>query len=257
MRLAALTAVAMMGTGCFVSNDRAVGDVNLFWNFLRHAPAANQLGSVLYDETLDAVNVNGICPQSGVDTVRVESDAGLIDIECTGPVGGGLYSQGIVISNLPAGTNSIRVTGYRGGTAVFRSTASVNVLANFTVDRVVSVEGLSADLDVFGYLFDRSTNQDYLTCGEAGSPNIGYSIRDGAGTLVEEGLTGCSNPLPSLTFSGFLDLDNYTVRLQGFTVPGGALVFDSCSVAFDHFATQTGANGWAPTLRANPVPVCP
>jgi hypothetical protein len=257
MRLVALTAVAMMGTGCFVStSDPSSGDVNLFWSFLRHAPAANQLGFVVYDESLGAVNAAGVCPESDVDTVRVESVAGPIDIACTGPIGGGLYSQGIVLTNLPAGNNSIRVTGFRNGTAVYRSTTTVNVLRNLTVDKTVSVEGVSAPLDLFADLFSNPTPVAYLDCAEANRPNITFQLRDSFGTLVEDGTVGCQGGLPAPVLVGDADLDNYTVRMQGFIPPSTAVALDSCRVPFDHFAGQTGAGGVVANLFTNPVPSC-
>lgn len=262
MRLVALTAAAaLLGTGCFVSTTDPippppgqVGDANVFWSFLRSAPASPG-GFVEYDASLAAVNAQGICPESDVDTVRVTSAAGTRDVACTGPIPGG-YSQGITIFNLPAGPNAVTLTGYRGGVAVYRSTTSVNVLANATVDKVVPVQGISAALDVYAYLTFGLSNTDYLTCGGAGNPNVDYWIWDSAGTLVEQGSSGCSNPLPTFTFTGFVDLDNYTVRLQG-TPPGGSLTFDSCAVARDHFGTETGAGGWTIDLFSSPLPACP
>ncbi len=262
MRLVALTAAAaLLGTGCFVSTTDTfppgpVGDANVFWSFLRSAPASPG-GFVEYDASLASVNAQGICPQSDVDTVRVTSAAGTRDVACTGPIPGGGYSQGITIANLPAGPNAVTLTGYRGSLAAYRASFTVNVVANATVDRVVALDGVSADLEVFAYLSERSTGFDYLTCAEAFSPNISVTLHDSFGTLVADDLVGCVGPLPVITFSGFVDVDSYTVRMQGFAVPGGALVFDSCDQPLNHFTTQVGGQGFAAVLETNPVPACP
>jgi len=257
MRLFALTVAAMLGTGCIVHNDNnGRGDVDLFWDFLRTAPAQVD-GFVIYDDSLGAVNVGGVCPQSDVDTVRVTSAAGTIDVACTGPVGGGQYSQGLTIHSLPAGANTVTITGFRGGTAVYRSSPIVNVLANQTVTRIVDVVGIPADLDIFGYLAFGDPPDSYLTCGEAGSPDIGFRIWDSFGTLVDQGLTDCIGVLPLLTFAGTAELDNYTLRMQGFRTSDNALVFDSCNVPFDHFGPQVGVGGVTTTLFTRPVPACP
>ncbi len=266
MRLVALTAAAaLLGTGCFVSTTDPippppgqVGDANVFWSFLRSAPASPG-GFVEYDASLAAVNAQGICPESDVDTVRVTSAAGTRDVACTGPIPGGGYSQGITILDLPEGLNSVTLTGYRGGVAVYRSTTSVNVLANTTVDKVVPVQGISAALDLNADLRDFSTGLFYANCTEAGFPDITYQLFDSFGTLVEDGASACQNPLPVFAFTGFVDFDNYTVRLKGFEpVQGGRQIFDSCNQALDHFQTQTGVFGDNTfTLNANKSPFCP
>lgn len=265
MRLSALAVVAMLGSGCIVHNTNdgyvpppvGYGDVRVFWEFMRNAPAANVNGFVIYDESLAAVNASGVCPESDVDTVRLESSLGTVDVACTGPVTGGGYSQGYVLRSLPAGSNSIRVTGFRGGQAVYRSTVNVPVPSAGVVDRIVTVQGISAGLELYGYLFNSGFGQDYLTCAEALDPNIDFWLWDSFGTLVESGSTSCSDPLPSITFAGFADLDNYTVRMQGFSVPADVMVFDTCNQAFNHFGAQTGGLGVTADLLTNPVPTCP
>ncbi|HET9554146.1 MAG TPA: hypothetical protein VFP50_14350 [Anaeromyxobacteraceae bacterium] len=262
MRLLALTATALLGTGCFVSSTNSTpgGDVNVYWDFIRHTQAGGvpSSGSVTYDASLGAVNTSGICPESDVDTVRVSSAAGTFDIACTGPAGGGAYVQGAVVHGLPIGTRTITLLGYRSSVLVYQTSVSVDVLANSTVTAPTAhLEGVQAPLDVFADLAFGTPGTLYASCAAAGSPNITYTLTDSLGTLVASGTAGCSDPLPSLTFRDQLDLDSYTVRLKGLRVSDNALVFDACNKTLQHFGSQTGAGGFAPTLFTLPVPTCP
>jgi hypothetical protein len=256
MRLLALTATALLGTGCFApSTSTPGGDVNVYWDFVRHTLPT---GAVTYDGGLNAVNASGICPQSDVDTVVVSSAAGTFQIACTGPAGGGAYVQGAVVTGLPVGTRTISLQGFRSNILVYQTSVSVDVVANSTVTAPTAhLEGVPAPLDVFGYLAFGAPPSDYLTCADAGNPNLDYTLTDSAGTLVASGSAGCSDPLPALIFRDQLDLDSYTVRLQGRRLSDNALVFDACNKALQHLGSQTGANGFAPTLFTLPVPTCP
>jgi hypothetical protein len=255
-RLALTAALATLCSGCWITTADSVGSVNVYWDFRRDAPAQAG-GHVFYDSSFAAVNVNGICPESGVDTVLVESEAGRVDLDCTGPVGGGNYVQGLVVDGLLSGNTSITVTGFRSGTAVYRSTAPVTVLGGSVVSLFVDVAGIQAPLEARGDLAFGDPAALYPDCAAAGAPNLDIELHDSFGTLVDHLVSGCSDPLPSLAYNDLVDLDNYTIRLRGKRVSDGALVFDACNKPFDHFGTDTGANAFTATLLTLPVPTCP
>lgn len=261
MRTLALTAAlatALTGTGCFISSNppAPVGDVFLYWAFQRAAPAQPD-GVIVYDANYAAVSPAGVCPESDVDTVRVESGPRWFDIACTG-LSDGSYVQGAVLVDLPAGWNDVTLTGYRGGVASYRSTVQVNVPADSYTSQYVDIAGLAAPLEAFAYLSYQvpAPGGSYLTCAEASSPNLSIFIYDVVfGLLVDSFQAGCSDPLPAFAYSETLDLDDYDVRMQGRT-PGGTLVFDSCTVPLAHFGSQVGASGFTATLFTSPVPTC-
>ena len=259
MRMHALTAaaVALLATGCGGSSQMPLGDVDVFWDFVRFAPA-HAGGVRVYDSSLAAANVNGVCPESGVDSVRVTSALGSIDVACTGPVGGGVYSQGLTLRDLDVGPNNITVTGFRGSTAVYRSTVTVQVLANQATQRVVDVAGIQREIDLLGDLLSGVPGTPYANCAAANFPDISFDVHDSFGTLVLSGLVGCGTSLPSTLYAQALDVDNYTVRAKGLVTGTSSVVLDSCSVPFDHFVDQlvSSSNPVTVDLFTNPVPTC-
>jgi len=265
MRSLALALVAsVLGTGCIIHSDDdttyvpppgPVGDAIVYWEFIRNAPAQTG-GFVTYDASLTGTRT-GSCPQSSVEAVRVNSAAGQVDVNCQEwNAAEGASIQGIVVGNLAEGSQSIRVRGYRGAYVVYDSTVSVNVVGNTQVPVYVSTEAVMADVELYAYLAYGNPITDYPTCGDAGNPNISYALYDSFGTLVDDGLVGCSNPLPAFVYGAPLDLDNYTVRMQGFTTSPTVPVFDSCGIGFDHFGTQIGVDGIPVDLLTLPVPTC-
>jgi hypothetical protein len=259
-RLALALAAAVLGTGCSGSHHApATGSALLYWDFVRTAPAQAG-GAVTYDATLTGTGT--VCPQSDVDTVTVDAPGvAQISVPC-------VYSgvQGVTVSNVLAGSNVIRVRGWRQGVAVYDDTFTVDVIAgnNAPAGSYLDVRAVQAPIDLFAYLFTTDTSQYYPTCASASNPEIDYDVWDSFGTHVLSATASCTEPAnPTAVFVGNLDLDNYTVRMKGFTVAGGGVpVFDSCTgstaqvIAFDHFGSQTGAGGIPVTLTTPPPPGC-
>jgi hypothetical protein len=263
MRTLALTAAlvtALTGTGCIVSSTESVatGAAHVYWSFERTAPAQPG-GFITYDASYGepaAAGTSGTCPESYVDTVRVASAAGTFDIGCTGR-SGNAWVQGAVVDYLPPGNNTIDLTGYRNGQAVYRSSVDVFVPAYDVGVVYTSILGISAPLEAYAYLAFGVPATDYLNCGEAFSPNFTVDVFDVVTRKRIDGYAaGCSNPLPAFVYTGDLDLDDYTVRMKGFDPTSGAKVFDSCDVDMAHFGAQVGASGFAATLFTSPLPTC-
>jgi hypothetical protein len=257
----AAAAAALVGTGCISSSSSTppppqVGSVNLYWSFVRTAPA-QALGRIDYDTTYRGTAI-GPCAQSAVDSVTVDSAVGQVEVDCVTAGQGGTFVQGLGIDGLPAGPQTFRFRGWRGSVLVYDSIVTRDVHAGMVMDYYVAMQGVSAPLDLFAYLsYGVAPGTLYASCAAAGSPNIGFEIKDVVfGTVVDSGLVGCSDPLPATVFVGDLELDDFDVRMRGYEVPGGALVFDSCDVPLAHFAGQIGGAGLAPVLRTLPVPVC-
>jgi hypothetical protein len=266
MRLAAFAAAAaVLGTGCYYYDEAYVapppGYANVFWAFRRAAPAQPG-GFVIYDASYAAVDPQGVCPESAVDHVTVSWLGGSTTVECTGPVGPGSggtvqWSQGVTLPPLPPGSWDLTVSGWRQGWEVYRSGATAVIYADRATDVLVDVFGVPAPVEIYADLAGGDPPIYYASCAEAFSPNIGYELWDSFGTLVDEGLAGCGDPLPSLAYQDLLDLDNYTVRLRGYALAGGAQVFDACDAGFDHFGSQLGDAGVYGILYTAPMPVCP
>jgi hypothetical protein len=254
--LALALAAAFLGTGCFVGDDDDVGTVNLYWDFVRSAPAQTGAGGIIVydDDDGEVEETDGPCSESGVDFVTVQSPRGDVEVDC---VYGGV--EGVAIDGIVEGVRPFRFIGWRGAVAVYDRTVSLEVRGNVATDHFVDVNGVSRPLDMFAYLATGTppNETDYLTCGAAGSPNIDFEIREVVfDEVVERGFVGCSDPLPATVFVGDLDLDNYNVRMRGLRTSDDAVVLDSCDVPLDHFDAQTGVEGFAPTLLTNPVPTC-
>lgn len=263
-RIAPITlAVALAGTGCIVdSHDDGgyyddVADVIVYWDFLRYAPAspnADRNGFVLYDPyDIGTTLPNGMCAESGVEVVDVDTPAGTFSFDC-------VYDgvQGATLLDMPRGTYNYTITGWRGDVAVYRTTVAITNDVSGTQNGI-DVDPVSAPIDLFAYL-RYGTDLYYQTCNEAQNPTITYRVWDSAGTLVLDDAVACpgtavADPLP--VFIGDLDLDDYTVRMQGLNA-SSQVVLDSCAWQFDHFDTagQTGDLGIPITLDTNPVPTC-
>jgi hypothetical protein len=241
--------------------------VNLYWSFLRTAPA-QQSGVIDYDTTYVGA-ANGPCAESAVDSVTVDSPVGQVTVSCVHTNG----VQGVGIDGLPAGAQTFRFRGYRGSGSsavlVYDSVFTLDVHANMTMNYYVAVQGVAAPLGLSAWLAYYPGPVDYTTCAAAtpawGSgyssapPNLHYEIRDVVfKELVEVGTVGCApaQTIPAPVFSGLLDLDDYSVRVQGLRVEDNAVVLDSCWVSLQHFANEA----FEPTAVTDPIagpPNCP
>ncbi len=273
-RLAAVLAAAVLGTGCIVTDDNVnnvdYGSVNLYWDFVRSAPALPPPSIIVYDDSdTDPSTLNGPCDESAVDFVTVDSPVGQTVVDCVYAGGGPVGVEGVGIDGIPEGTRSFRVRGWRTISQfdylVYDRTFNLAVPGRTITDHFLDVTGVSEPLDMFGYLaFGTPPGEtDYASCaaaipaGSAVPPNIGFEVRDVYGTLVDDGFVGCSDPLPALVFAGSLELDDFKVRMIGYRAEDDAVVFDSCWYDLAHFTPQLGAGGFAPTLLTQPIPSCP
>ena len=256
-RIAFVAAAALLGTGCVVSSDSPppVGSVNLYWSFQKFAPAQTS-GHIDYDTTY--VGANGRCPESAVDEVTVDSPVGQTTVAC---VHAGV--QGLGIDGIPAGTQTFRVRGYRGADLVYDTSVNLQVVAGTTSNTAssyyVAVEGTWARLEAFAYL-SFAPNTYYATCASALFPTVDYDVYDIYGNAVITGSVLCQDPATGFPVIGEdLDLDNYTIRMTGWTGSPAVRTFDSCAsdalklLAFDHFGAQTGVGGLAVTLDTPPA----
>ena len=168
--------------------------------------------------------------------------------------------QGATLDGLPAGSPSARIRGWRGDFAVYDSAVALQVIAGQETDQgIIDVEAVRAPIDLFGDLAFGPAQTLYASCAQADVPNLSFDLWDSFGTKILSGVAGCSDPLPAPVFAGDLDLDNYTVRMQGTATQGpfsGQKTFDSCNVGFDHFGAQLGETGVAASLLTQPVPTC-
>ena len=265
-RVLLLAAAALLGSACIVHNDTTPstgsGSVVVYWDFVRNAKS----GPVAYDAEL-AGPTAGACPQSAVEAISIDAlDSGVpsATVNCRewNPQDGQAV-QGVIIDGVPEGNRSFRIRGWRTvnnqDVAVYDSAVTVSVVhGNVTSAPTAHLAPVRAALDLFGDLAfgPAATATPYASCADAGSPNIGYELRDGVGTLVASGLVGCSDPLPATVFSGDADLDDYTVRMKGYRVSDNSVVFDSCAQSFAHFQADIGQHGVAPVLLTLPVPAC-
>ncbi len=266
-RLALTLATAVLASGCIIGDDDddhlppvvGAGSAIVYWDFLRNAPA--QGGAVRYDDAaLVQAGVTGPCAQSGVELVTIDT-AGLPQfvVDC-------VYQgvQGATLDQLPAGSQSARIRGWRGDFAVYDATVALEVFAGRETDQgIIDVPAVRAPMELFAWfatgLAPQFPADYYASCAEARFPNVSLELWDSYGTKIVSDVVGCSEPLPTIVFSEDLDLDNYTVRMQGIGTEAstaGQVVFDSCAVTFDHFGAQIGIDGFAPTLLTNPVPTC-
>lgn len=262
-RLALTLATAVLASGCIIGDNDddhfGVGSAIVYWDFIRNAPAQPG-GAVLYDDAtlVQPATVTGPCAQSGVETVTVDV-AGVQQfvVDC-------VYQgvQGATLDGLPAGSVSAQIRGWRRDVdvAVHDRTVALQVFAGQVTDQgIIDVDPVRAAIDLFGDLAFGSGPTPYGSCAQADVPNISFEVFDGYGTRIVADDAGCSDPLPAPVFTGDLDLDNYTVRMQGTATQGpfsGQKTFDSCAVAFDHFGAQVGATGISALLLTQPVPAC-
>ena len=258
-RIALAAAVALLGTGCIVHDDTnyvpppgQYGSVNLYWDFVRTAPAQTA-GRLVYDDS--DTGTYGACDESAVEVVEVTSPLGTVASDCVAVNG----VEGMGLDGIPAGVRSFRFRGWRGDFLVYDTTVNLEVFAGTTAATATSysvdLDGVSANVDLFADLAYGDPGTFYASCAAAADPYLAWEIRDVFGQLVDAGDDFCNDPLPSYFGRLPLDLDDYYLRMQGFD-GGDALVLDSCWLDFPHFATQIDGSGVAPTLFTLPVPTC-
>ncbi len=264
-RFAFAAAAALLGTGCISSTTTTTtppqqyGSVNLYWSFEKYAPAAP--GGVIGYDTSHTGTANGPCAESAVETVTVSSPLGTQTVSCVHTNG----VQGLGLDGLPAGMQTFRLQGNRGAYVVYDTTVDLQVVAGTTATTATSydvvVQGTYAPFDAFAYLAYAPSSY-YATCALADYPTVDYYVYDVHGNQVLTGSVSCQDPatgFPVIAVND-LDLDNYTIRMTGWTGPAPQVrTFDSCAsdaaklIAFDHFVAQTGAGGLAVTLGTPPA----
>lgn len=254
MKRSLFVAIAgLAASGCYSSSNTsyvAYGALNVYWDFQRNV-VPPQTAPAMYS-----------CAQGAVDYVVVTDGAGFLLDPATPTIACGDPNRGATISGLPSGGLTVRVRGYRGtpgsGILVFDGEQPASIPVNATGTVMVVATGVQANLDLFAYLYSTLTSPPslYSSCAAATVDTVTYTLVDGAGTTVDSANNIiCAGTLPLLFFSGTVDLDNYVVRAAAYQ--GATHFFDSCSVPFDHFGTQTGGSGVAVALD-NPIPaVCP
>jgi hypothetical protein len=230
-RIALALAAAVLGSGCIVTDSSpGYGDLNVYWEFVR-TKIATGYPTVLYDPVDQAPTGTGSCVESGVDTVRVTfPDGSFIDWDCRHQ-----GVQGVTAQQVPAGSYSVRVTGYRGANALYDSTQTVSVPDGGVRDATVQVAGIPSNLAVNAHFLSSNGSLEYATCTAALVAEVSYSLVDWAGTVVATGTVNCSDPTPpgvDFVNADALDRDRYAIRMQGFasstaTTPD----FDSASTA--------------------------
>jgi hypothetical protein len=252
MKRSLFVAIAgLAASGCYSSNSTysTVGDVIVYWDFSRNVVGGSP--------------VRYTCAQGGVDYVVATYPGGSL-VDPATPTIPCVFSnvQGATFLGILTGPETFVITGYRkigsvanpnvddalftGGTTITVNQGSGNV-AN-----VVS-SGIGAGLDLFAYLYTAGSSTPYPNCAAATVDTVTYTLVDGFGTAVDSANNiVCGGSLPLLFFTGTVDLDNYVVRAAAYQ--GATHLFDSCSVPFNHFGTQTGGSGVAVALD-NPVPV--
>ncbi len=247
-------AASVLGSGCIVSSTPApqVGDVDVFWEFWRYAPA-QQGGSVVYDPIPNATvpGPDRACTDSGVDTVYVSYPG------FSSPALSCLRSgmQGVALQNVPAGSVQITVSGYRGGVKVYESTYPVDVYDGSLAQYDFDVEGVNAPMELWAEFQIGTALANF--CDVAGNPAVTYTIVDHANTVIWSAANTAAVPCPGTTalplpvfppagLNDSLDFDDYSVRMYGYE--GATLSYDSGNVAVQHYASQAGQQGVDVTL---------
>lgn len=238
LALALALPALVVGSGCIVTSDHhAEGSLDVAWWFIRTkangTPTTNSYS----------------CAQAGVDSVGLSFSSGpSTTVPCTA---GGF--DGAVITAIPAGSQTVTITGYRGSIALYSTQFTVNIPGAGTDVLDANVYGLFDDLDVNALFRTWNGAPGWGTCAAAGVSGLTYSIVDYAGYVIASGSVSCTDPAGvSFTGNQGLDRDIYTIRMQGFP-SAGPETFDSATTAvtptcdgqaFSHYGTDTGAAGW-------------
>jgi hypothetical protein len=263
MKKTALALVlATLGTGCIITDSDGgyygYGDLNLYWEFVR---TRADLTTVLYDPVDSAPAGTGSCVDSGVDVIRVTlPDSTYFDWDCR-------YQgvQGVTLQGVPSGSVQIRVTGYRGVTALYDSTMTVSVPDGAVGSATAQVYGIPSNLDVYARFLDQDGTVEYATCALAVVEEFTYALVDWAGTVVASGTVSCTDPAGvSFRAGQALDRDLYAVRMQGFVSPtateadfdSASTVFACAAQEFAHYGVDDSWDVWLYDVTANPT-LCP
>src|SRR5512134_3873347 len=144
-RIALALAAAVLGSGCIITDtdDLGYGDVILYWEFVRTRIAPGY-PTVLYDPVDQAPTGTGACIDSGVEVMRITfPDGSFVDWDC-------LYAgvQGVTVQQVPEGSHTIRVTGYRGGYALYEASQTVTAVSGGVRDATFQLPGIPSNLAV-------------------------------------------------------------------------------------------------------------
>jgi hypothetical protein len=181
MRLAALTAVAMMGTGCFVSTNDPVpfnpgsGDALVYWNF-------NNWDNVLAGNFTAG---NPGCDTAAVTEVDLEILRGGVRVEfLTHPCQALNGVPGTTVPNLRPGTYQYLATAYRGNDPVFENSGSFIIADGLETPVQTTLDVVTPQpLSIF---FSRA---GVFTC--AGVNSVFYSVLTSGGAPVASANISC------------------------------------------------------------------
>jgi hypothetical protein len=238
-RIAFAAAAALLGTGCIATTTtpQPTGGVNFSWSFLRW-------------KATDSSFATYSCAQARVDNVVVSFPSGDVVVPCTDGGGDGAYVTA------PPGTQTVVLTGRRGGVDLFTEQVTLTISENQTTDAPVQLTGIASNLSVYAHFLDRygSAVVNWNTCTGAGVSDLDWRIVDSNGTTVASAIaSACSDPAGvSFLGAGALDRDTYTIRMQGYPAASAVETFDSATTAvtpvcdgqaFDHFG-QAATDRW-------------
>ncbi len=231
-RSALALAAALLGTGCISSNTTTyvpppeTGAVDLGWSFIRYNAAGSPIATYGCTEA-----VPGLGTVTVVDSVVVSFQRdGDVTVSCADNAG-----DGAMITGISAGTQSVTITGRRGGHALFQSQPlTITVAVNQTTAAgTVHVLGIPGDLAIYAHFLDQFGNSaGWTTCQLANVATLDYVIADGVNTTVESGTINCADPAGvSFLNPNGLDRDQYVIRMRGFASGASVESFDSATTA--------------------------
>jgi hypothetical protein len=232
----ALASAALFGSGCVVSSSsNPQGEtVDFSWRFIR--TLATGATATPYS-----------CALAGIDTVQVDFPSGSVSLPCHDPAG-----DGGAVTGLPAGTQTVTVTAFRSGHAIYQAQKNVNVVAGQVTSAQVDLYGIPDDLDIYAIFRNRFDTGGYSTCANALVASLTYSLVDFAGTVVASGSVSCTDPAGvSFRNASALDRDNYAIRMLGYESGATVEAFDSATTAvtptcsgqpFNHYGANVGLN---------------
>lgn len=239
MRLVALTAVAMLGTGCFVSSsDPGSGDAFVYWNFRNfdNVTAGNFTAG------------NPGCDIAAVTEVDVEVLRGGARVDFfTATCQATNNMPGTAIPNLRPGTYTLVLTAYRGADPVFEGFDSFTIGDGLETTVQTTLDVLTPQpLSIF---FSKA---GVFNC--TGVASVYYSLSTSGGALVSSNEIACpSNQelyLPAASTVGANYRLDFLQTLDA-PLPAGGATFERCSVGIRHTGFPAVID-----LLAAPDPAC-
>jgi hypothetical protein len=227
MRLVALTAVAMMGTGCFVSSsdggpiNPGSGDALVYWNFTD------------WDNNVagNFTAANSGCAVAAVTDVDLEILRGGVRVEFfTHPCEAGNGVPGTTVANLRPGTYTYQATAYRGVDPVFENFGSFTVGDGLETVVETTLDVLTPQpLSIF---FSRA---GVFTC--TGVSSVFYALYTPGGvSLISSASIACPSnqelyfPQPAASQVGSTYFVDFLQLLDG----GGLSTHEKCGVNVRH-----------------------